>query len=96
MPDEARRARHRQALAHYNRGCELHGLQQFQAAIACYAQALALAPDLAAAHSNRGAALSALNRCDEALASLNRAIASASQRKHACNSVGSRSPGQST
>jgi len=65
---------YRQAVAHYNRACELQGLQDYEAAIACYDDALALDPSLAAAHSNRGAALTALNRCAEALISLDRAI----------------------
>jgi hypothetical protein len=65
---------HRQAVAHYNRGCELQGQQDWEAAIACYDRALALDPGLAAAHSNRGAAFAAMNRCDEAIASLDQAI----------------------
>ena len=64
----------RQALVHYNRGCVLQGQQDWEAAIACYDQALALDPRLAAAYSNRGAAFAAMNRCDEAIASLSQAI----------------------
>jgi tetratricopeptide (TPR) repeat protein len=65
---------YRQAVAHFNRGCLLQGQQDWEAAISCYEQALALDPNLVAAHSNRGAALAAMNRCEEALASLDRAI----------------------
>jgi hypothetical protein len=65
---------HRQALAHYNRGCVLQGQQGWEAAIACYNQALELDASLAAAYSNRGAAFTAMNRCEEALASLDQAI----------------------
>jgi tetratricopeptide (TPR) repeat protein len=65
---------HRQAVAHYNRGCKLQEQQDWEAAIACYDRALAIDPHLAAAYSNRGAAFTAINRCDEALASLDRAI----------------------
>jgi hypothetical protein len=65
---------HRQALVHYNRACALQALEQWDSAIACYEEALALDPNLAAAYSNRGAAFAAMNRCDEALASLDRAI----------------------
>jgi tetratricopeptide (TPR) repeat protein len=43
-------------------------------AIACYDQAIAIAPDLPAAHANRGTALAALRRHGEALASYDRAI----------------------
>jgi TPR repeat len=67
-------APHRQAVALYNRACELQQRHDLQAAIAAYDQVLALDPNFAAAHSNRGAAFAALNRCDEALASLDRAI----------------------
>lgn len=65
---------HRQAVAIYNRACELQLRQDWQAAIAAYDQAIALDPNFAAAYSNRGAAFAAMNRCDEALASLDRAI----------------------
>ena len=65
---------HQQALDRFSRGCVLQAQQHWQAAIACYDEALALEPQLAAAFSNRGAALTSMNRCEEALASLDRAI----------------------
>jgi hypothetical protein len=65
---------HRRAVALFDRGCALHGRQEFEAAISCYTEAIALDPNYAAPYSNRGAAFAALNRCDEALASLDRAI----------------------
>jgi hypothetical protein len=67
-------APHRQAVALYNRACELQQRHELQAAIAAYDQALVLDPKFAAAYSNRGAAFAAMNRCEEALASLDRAI----------------------
>jgi hypothetical protein len=70
MPD----ASHRQAVALFNRACELQQRQELEAAIAAYDQALALDPNLAGALSNRGAAFAAMNRCDEALRSLDQAI----------------------
>jgi hypothetical protein len=65
---------HRQAVAQYNQGCALQAGQEWEAAISCYDEALALEPNLAPAYSNRGAAFAAMNRCDEALASLAQAI----------------------
>jgi tetratricopeptide (TPR) repeat protein len=70
MPEDP----HPQAIALYNRGCVLQARQEFEAAISCYTEALAIDPRLASAYSNRGAALAAMNRCEEALASLDRAI----------------------
>jgi tetratricopeptide (TPR) repeat protein len=87
---EARRRRHAEALASfdralavrpdyaealYNRGVTLQELKRFTDALASYDRALAVRPDYAEAFYNRGNALKELQRFDEALASFDRALA---------------------
>nr|WP_315488114.1 tetratricopeptide repeat protein [uncultured Rhodoferax sp.] len=58
-----------------NRGLALQQLQQFEAAVTHYNQALVLNPKQVGASSNRGMALHRLGRLDAALASYDQAVA---------------------
>lgn len=60
---------------HVNWGLSLSELGQWDAALSCFANALAVKPDCAEAHLNRAKTLKQLRRLPEALDSYNRAIA---------------------
>ncbi|WAW09545.1 tetratricopeptide repeat protein [Oxalobacter vibrioformis] len=65
----------RQALPHLLKALDLHGQQQFDAALACYDKAIALDPDFAEAYANRGLLYMETSESVLALADLSRAIA---------------------
>jgi tetratricopeptide (TPR) repeat protein len=62
------------ALAHFNYGSALQGIERFEAALGSYERALQLKPNLAEAHNNRGVALRKLGRFEESLESYRRAL----------------------
>lgn len=59
----------------FDRGLKLAEISDWEGAIACWDQALAIEPDLAHAWHNRGSALGMLGRLEEALVCFDRAIA---------------------
>ena len=65
--------------------------EQFEAAIACYREALARVPDDAVAHNNLGRALYRLGRLDEAIAGYRQTIGLKPDYAEALNNLGSRS-----
>ncbi|MDQ7017895.1 MAG: tetratricopeptide repeat protein [Robiginitomaculum sp.] len=63
------------AATYVNRGIVRAYLEDYDGALADYAEALKLSPDLAEAFANRGGALIKLERFDSALEALNKALA---------------------
>jgi len=76
------------AVALYNRGVTLQGLDRCEEALASYDRALAAQPDHVEALNNRGVMLQRLKRDEEALASYRRALALRPDFVEALNNLG--------